>query len=121
MSDIYYTKEHEWLEIEGDKVKVGVTNFAQEQLGDVVYVELPVPGVELDAGSEAAIIESVKAAGEVNAPISGTVLETNSALADDPELVNREAEAAGWLFILTASDIDTADFMDREAYESFLA
>ena len=114
-----YTKEHEWVRVDGDEATVGISDYAQEQLGDIVYVDLPEPGVGLEKGAEAAVVESVKAASEVYAPISGEVTEANGALADDPAKVNGDAEGEGWFFKLTISDpgeldglMDDADYMD---------
>ena len=100
------TEEHEWIRLEADgTATVGITNFAQEQLGDIVYLELPEVGKKLEQGEDAAVIESVKAAAECKAPVSGTVLEVNSALADEPGTVNREPTGAGWFFKLKLSNV----------------
>src|SRR5690606_12531744 len=101
---VYYTKEHEWVRVEGDTVTVGITDFAQGQLGDVVFVEVPEAGKAVSRGGEAAVVESVKAASDVYAPVSGTVTEGNQALVDDPALVNSDPEGEGWFFKLTLSD-----------------
>ncbi len=95
MSDLRYTKEHEWVRVEGDVAVVGITDYAQQQLGDVVYVELPEVGLAIDQFAEAAVVESVKAASEVNAPLSGEVVEVNEALTDEPATVNTDATGAG--------------------------
>ena len=95
---VYYTKEHEWVRVEGDIATVGITDFAQGQLGDVVFVEVPEAGKALTKGGEAAVVESVKAASDVYAPVSGTVIEGNQAVVDEPSLVNTDPENAGWFF-----------------------
>ena len=117
-----YTKEHEWIDVDGTTATVGITDYAQGQLGDVVFVELPEPGRAVTKGGEAAVVESVKAASDVYAPVSGTVTEANAALADDPALVNSAPEAEGWFFKLTLADAGDLDgLMDKAAYEAFLA
>ena len=117
----YFTKDHEWLSVEGDTATVGITDFAQAQLGDVVYVELPGAGKAVTKGGEAAVVESVKAASEVYAPVSGTVVESNSALADSPAIVNEAAEAGGWFFKLKLSDQgELSDLMDEAAYRAYV-
>lgn len=116
-----YTKDHEWIAIDGDVATVGITTYAQGQLGDVVFVELPDVGKALTKGGEAAVVESVKAASEVYAPLDGTVTEANDKLADDPALVNLEPEAGGWfLKMKLAEGVDTSDLMDEAAYEAFV-
>jgi glycine cleavage system H protein len=118
----YYSKDHEWIEVDGSTATVGITDYAQGQLGDVVFVELPEAGRAVAAGKEAAVVESVKAASEVYAPVSGSVTEANQALADDPSLVNSAPEAGGWFFRLTLSDPSELDgLMDAAAYQAFLA
>ncbi|PWC36283.1 glycine cleavage system protein GcvH [Azospirillum sp. TSO35-2] len=118
---VKYTKDHEWVRVEGDVGTVGVTDFAQSQLGDVVFVELPEAGRKLEQGKEAAVVESVKAASDVYAPVSGTVLEANQALVDDPAMVNSAAETDGWFFKLTLSDLSQLDaLMDEAAYKAFV-
>jgi glycine cleavage system H protein len=117
---VYYTKEHEWIRVEGDEATVGITDFAQGQLGDIVFVELPGAGQQVSKGGEAAVVESVKAASDVYAPVSGEVAEANQAVADDPSLVNSDPEGAGWFFRLRLSDRSELDgLMDAEAYKSF--
>jgi len=117
---VYYTEEHEWVRVEGDSATVGVTDFAQGQLGDVVFVEVPEAGKQLTKGGEAAVVESVKAASDVYAPVSGEVTEGNQALVDDPSLVNSDAEGEGWFFRLRLSDPSELDgLMDSDAYKSF--
>jgi len=117
----YFTKDHEWVRIDGDIAVVGITEHAQEQLGDVVFVELPAIGRMVSQGGEAAVVESVKAASEVYAPLGGEIIEGNSALEDNPALVNQDAEGEGWFFKLRLSDPAEADgLMDRAAYEAYL-
>lgn len=116
----YFTEEHEWIEVDGETATIGITDYAQEQLGDVVFVEVPQTGAELAKGAEAAVVESVKAASDVYAPISGTVLEGNGALEADPELVNSSADDEGWFFKLTIADKDELEgLMDAKAYKAF--
>jgi glycine cleavage system H protein len=117
---LYFTKEHEWINVEGETATVGITDFAQAQLGDVVFVEVPQAGAALQKGKEAAVVESVKAASDVYAPVSGEVTEGNPALEADPSLVNSAAEGEGWFFKLTLSDTSELEgLMDREAYRAF--
>jgi glycine cleavage system H protein len=116
----YYTPEHEWISVDGEVATVGITDFAQGQLGDVVFVELPDPGRQVAKGGEAAVVESVKAASDVYAPVSGEVTEANQALVDDSSLVNSDPEGEGWFFKLTLSDPSELDgLMDAGAYKSF--
>ena len=116
----YFTKEHEWIEVDGDTATVGITDFAQGQLGDIVFVEVPSEGTQLAQGKEAAVVESVKAASDVYAPVSGEVIEGNQALVDDPALVNGDAEGAGWFFKLRLSDQgQLSGLMDGNAYKAF--
>ncbi|NYZ14297.1 glycine cleavage system protein GcvH [Azospirillum sp. RWY-5-1] len=118
---VKYTKDHEWVRIEGDVGTVGVTDFAQQQLGDVVFVELPEAGRELTLGGEAAVVESVKAASDVFAPVSGTVTESNGALVEEPSMVNSAAETDGWFFKLTlSSPSELDDLMDADAYKAYV-
>lgn len=118
----YYTKDHEWLEVDGDTGTVGITDYAQSQLGDITFVELPEAGASVAKGDAPCVVDSVKAASDVYSPVSGTVTQANPALADEPELVNTEAESGGWLFRLTLSDLgELADLMDRAAYDEFVA
>jgi len=119
--DVRYTKDHEWIRTDGVVVTVGITTFAQEHLGDVVFVELPEIGKRVSQGDEAAVIESVKAAAELYAPASGEVVEVNSNLDDDPSLVNSSPNDKGWFIKIKLSDPDQIDgLMDEEAYKSFL-
>jgi glycine cleavage system H protein len=117
----YYTEDHEWIEVEGDSATVGITDYAQSQLGDIVFAEVPAPGAELKKGGDAAVVESVKAASDVYAPVSGTVTEGNDALEGDPALVNTDPEGDGWFFKLTLSDTgELASLMDAAAYKAFV-
>jgi glycine cleavage system H protein len=122
MESMKYTREHEWLRTGDDGVvTVGITDYAQEQLGDVVYVELPQPGREAGAGEEIVIIESVKAAGDVKAPCAGTITETNSRLESEPELVNRDPLGDGWLFRMRVADPGTlGGLMNEAGYRDFV-
>ena len=117
----YFTDEHEWIDVEGDTATVGITDYAQEQLGDIVFVELPAVGTMLDKAGDAAVVESVKAASDVYAPISGEVTESNSALEDDPALVNSSPEEDGWFFRMTIGDkAELEGLMDDKAYKAFV-
>lgn len=116
-----YTKEHEWIDIDGDIGTVGITDHAQEQLGELVYVEVPEVGATLEQGDEACVVESVKAASEVYSPCSGEIVEVNEDLADAPTTVNDHAEGDGWLFKIKLSDMTELDeFMDEAEYKEFL-
>ena len=116
----FFTEEHEWIDVAGDVASVGITDFAQTQLGDIVFVELPAPGARVEAGKEAAVVESVKAASDVYAPISGEVTEANIALEDDPALVAAGAEGDGWFFKVQIADAgQLAGLMDAAAYQAF--
>jgi glycine cleavage system H protein len=122
MSDLRYTKEHEWVRVDGDLATVGISDHAQGQLGDLVFVELPETGRTVGAGDNLAVVESVKAASDVYAPVSGEVIETNSALEDDPSLVNRSAEAEGWFCKLRISaPSELTKLMDATAYKAYVA
>ena len=122
MSETRYTEDHEWVRIEGDIGTVGITVYAQEQLGDVVFVELPDVGKSLTKGDDAAVVESVKAASEVYAPINGDVTEANEALADNPALVNEDAQGAGWFYKLRIADPSQLEaLMDQAAYDAHVA
>jgi glycine cleavage system H protein len=117
----YFTQDHEWIELSGDTATVGITDYAQGQLGDIVFVEVPEPGRAITKGGDAAVVESVKAASDVYAPVSGTVVEGNAALTDDPALVNTDPEGAGWFFRMTLSDSTELDgLMDEDAYTAFV-
>jgi len=120
MSELKYTKDHEWLRIEGDVATIGITDHAQNALGDVVFVDLPEPGRMVEAGEAIAVVESVKAASDVYAPISGRVTEVNAALVDEPALINAEPTGAGWFFKIVADGALPDDLMDSNAYASFV-
>lgn len=118
----YFTEDHEWIEVDGDSATVGITTYAQEQLGDIVFADVPAIGTVLTKGGDAAVVESVKAASDVYAPVSGTVTEGNGALGDDPALVNSDPEGTGWFFKLTLADPgELAGLMDEAAYKAFVA
>ena len=118
----YFTEDHEWIDVDGDIGTVGITGYAQGQLGDIVFVEVPDEGKELSKGDEAAVVESVKAASDVYSPVSGTVIEGNAALADDSSLVNSDPEGEGWFFRITLSDTSELEgLMDEGKYEAFVA
>jgi glycine cleavage system H protein len=120
-SDIRYTKEHEWVRLDGDIATIGITDHAQEQLGDVVFVELPEIGRDVTADEACAVVESVKAASDVYAPLAGKIVETNQTVVDDPSIVNTDAEGEGWFFRIELDD--TAVFetlMDEAAYNEYL-
>jgi glycine cleavage system H protein len=118
----YFSEEHEWIEVDGQTATIGITDYAQGQLGDIVFVEVPAAGTKLAKGKEAAVVESVKAASDVFAPVSGTVTEGNAALEDDPALVNTAPESDGWFFKLTIADKAELDgLMDEAAYNDFVA
>ena len=121
MSEMRYTDQHEWIRNEGGTATVGITKYAAEQLGDVVYVELPTPGKKLAAGGEAAVVESVKAASEVYTPASGEVTEANDALAAEPAKVNADPEGAGWFFKLKlANAAELSKLMTKDQYTNFV-
>ena len=118
---LYFTKEHEWIRVDGDVATVGISNHAQEALGDIVFAEVPDAGKSLSKGDDAAVVESVKAASDVYAPVGGEVVEGNSALADDPSLINRDPEGEGWFFKLKLSDTGELDgLMDEAAYREWV-
>jgi glycine cleavage system H protein len=121
MSVMKFTEDHEWIRLEGDSAVVGISDYAQDQLGEIVFVELPVPGQEVDKGQECAVIESVKAAGELKAPATGTVTEINEVLADEPERVNKDATGEGWFMRMTLDDPEELeDLMDEDAYQTYV-
>ncbi len=121
MSNTKFTEDHEWATLDGETATVGLTNFAQEQLGDIVYVELPDVGREVVQGEECAVVESVKAAGDVKSPVSGEVIAVNPALEDTPELVNSSPEGDGWLYKVKAIDDGEMDqLMAADAYADFV-
>jgi glycine cleavage system H protein len=116
----YYTREHEWIRVEGDRATVGITDHAQHQLGDVVFVEVPAAGARLSKGGEAAVVESVKAASDVYTPVGGEVVEGNQAIVDDPSLVNRDAEGEGWFFTILLSDNhELSGLLSADEYKSY--
>lgn len=117
----YFSQEHEWIEIEGDLGTVGITDYAQGQLGDITFVDLPEAGAAFGKGDSVAVVDSVKAASDVYTPVSGTIAEANAALADEPELVNTQAETGGWLFRVTLSDASELEaLMDEAAYKQYV-
>jgi glycine cleavage system H protein len=117
----YYTKDHEWVRVDGDVATVGITKYAAEQLGDVVFVEVPAPGKSVAQGGEAAVVESVKAASDVYAPVSGDVVEGNDALSGAPQTVNEDPEGAGWFMKIKVKDAgELSALMDSSAYDAFL-
>jgi glycine cleavage system H protein len=121
-SDCRYTKTHEWVRAEGGAATVGITDFAQHELGDIVFVEVPAPGTAVSAGAAMGSVESVKAVSEVNAPVSGTVAEVNAELADHPELLNQDPHGAGWIVKITLSNAGELDgLMDAQAYAAYVA
>ncbi len=118
----YFTEEHEWIDVDGTTATVGITDYAQGQLGDIVFVEVPASGAVVKKGGDAAVVESVKAASDVYAPVSGTVTQGNGALEGDPALVNSDPEGDGWFFKLTLSDPAELDgLMDETTYKAFVA
>jgi len=119
---LYFTKDHEWVRIDGDSATVGITDYAQGQLGDVVFVEVPAAGARLGKGDQAAVVESVKAASDVYAPVSGEVVEGNQAIVDDPSLVNSDPEGSGWFYRIRLSDAgELESLMSRGDYEAHCA
>jgi len=122
MSKQKFTQAHEWLRVDEDgNVTIGITAYAQEQLGDVVFVELPEPGKIINKDDEAAVIESVKAAGEIKAPLAGTVTAINARLADEPEIINSDPDGEGWLLQLSPDDLSELDaYMDEAAYQEYI-
>ena len=118
---LYFTKEHEWVRVDGDVATVGISNHAQEALGDIVFAEVPEAGRNLSKGDDAAVVESVKAASDVYSPVAGEVIEGNSAIADDPSLINRDPEGEGWFFKLKLSDASELEgLMDEASYRDWL-
>ena len=117
----YFTEEHEWIDVEGDTGTVGITDYAQGQLGDITYVDLPADGATFAKGDSACVVDSVKAASDVYTPVSGTIAEVNDALSDAPELVNTDAELGGWLFRITLTDPSELEkLMDEAGYAEFV-
>jgi glycine cleavage system H protein len=118
---LYFTGEHEWIKVEGDIATIGISDHAQQALGDIVFAEVPEQGRSVNKGDEAAVVESVKAASDVYAPIAGEVIEGNPALADDPALINRDPEGEGWFFKMTVADKAELDgLMDEAAYREWV-
>jgi glycine cleavage system H protein len=118
----YFTDEHEWIDVAGDIATVGITDYAQGQLGDIVFVELPAVGAAVEKGKDAAVVESVKAASDVYAPITGEVSETNAALEEDPSLVNSSPEEDGWFFKMSIGDASELEgLMNEVSYKEFIA
>ena len=121
MSATYYSDEHEWITVNGDAGTVGITNYAQEQLGDVVYVEVSKVGEDVAKGDDVGVVESVKAASDVYSPVSGSITQANEELEGDPGTVNSGAESRGWMFKITLSDLSELDgLMDADTYKSFI-
>ena len=119
---IKFSKDHEWINVEGNTATIGITNYAQEQLGDVVFVEVPDAGKQVEQGDDAAVVESVKAASEIYAPITGEITEGNAVLEDEPSTINSNAEGDGWIFKMTVADPSQLDeLMDADGYKTFLA
>lgn len=117
----YFSEDHEWIEVEGDVGTVGITDYAQGQLGDITFVDLPAEGATVGKGDSVSVVDSVKAASDVYTPVSGTIAAVNDALADQPELVNTDAETGGWLFRVTLSDAaELGELMDEAAYKSYV-
>lgn len=118
----YFTKDHEWIAVEGDEATVGITDYAQSQLGDITFVELPGEGTAVGKGDSASVVDSVKAASDVYAPVSGTVSVANAALEEQPELVNSDPEGEGWLWKMTLADAaELSGLMDDAAYRAYVA
>jgi glycine cleavage system H protein len=124
MPETRYTKEHEWLRLDGTTATIGITDYAQAALGDLVFVDLPEPGRNVAVGDTCAVVESVKAASDIYAPVAGRVAEVNAAIVDDPSLVNRDPAGEGWFFrlenVAAPGDGDATDLMDEAAYKAFL-
>lgn len=122
MSDLKFTEDHAWVRMDGDVVTIGITDFAQDQLGDVVFVQLPEEGAVMSVGQEAAVIESVKAAGEIKSPLSGVVVEVNTALLDAPERINDDPTGEGWFYRLkVAGDDGSGALLNEDAYRALIA
>jgi len=122
MTDLKFTADHEWAHLEGDVVTIGITDYAQDQLGELVYVELPETGIDVSTGQEVVVIESVKAAGDIKSPVTGTVIEVNQALSDEPEKVNEDPTGEGWFYrvrVSSAADLDA--LMDESAYQDLIS
>ena len=122
MADLKFTAEHEGAHLEGDVVTIGITDYAQDQLGELVYVELPETGTQINAGQEVVVIESVKAAGDIKSPVNGTIIEVNSALSDEPEKVNEDPTGEGWFYrVRVDSTGDLDSLMDESAYQDLIS
>lgn len=122
MAEVFYTEDHEWVSIDGNTARVGITDYAQDQLGDVVYVELPEEGDEIEVGEEVGSVESVKSVSELIAPVSGTVSAINETIEDAPETANEDPEGEGWFYeVELDGEVDTSSLMDAAAYEEFKA
>ena len=122
MADLKFTAEHEWAHLEGDVVTIGITDYAQDQLGELVYVELPETGIQISAGQEVVVIESVKAAGDIKSPVNGTIIEVNAALGDEPEKVNEDPTGEGWFYRVRVESTGDLDFlMDETAYQDLIS
>ena len=122
MTDLKFTADHEWARLEGDVVTIGITDYAQDLLGELVYVELPETGIDVSAGQEVVVIESVKAAGDIKSPVNGTVIEVNQALSNEPEKVNEDPTGEGWFYrvrVSSAADLDA--LMDESAYQDLVS
>ena len=120
--DLRYSVDHEWVRLDGTRARVGITDYAQDALGDIVYVSLPTPGASVVAGASCAEVESTKSVSDIYAPLSGSVLEVNAALAQTPELLNRDPYGEGWIFVVDCSDPKQLDtLMDAAAYQAHLA
>ncbi|MGE4660693.1 MAG: glycine cleavage system protein GcvH [Arenicellales bacterium] len=122
MTDLKFTADHEWARLEGDVVTIGITDYAQDQLGELVYVELPETGIDVSAGQDVVVIESVKAAGDIKSPVTGTVIEVNQALSNEPEKVNEDPTGEGWFYrvrVSSAADLDA--LMDESAYQDLVS
>ena len=122
MPDLKFTAEHEWARLEGDVVTIGITDYAQDQLGELVYVELPETGAQISAGQEVVVIESVKAAGDIKSPVNGTIIEVNAALGDEPERVNEDPTGEGWFYrVRVESTGDFDSLMNESAYQDLIS
>ena len=122
MTDLKFTVEHEWARLEGDVVTIGITDYAKDQLGELVYVELPEAGAQISAGQEVVVIESVKAAGDIKSPVNGTIIEVNSALSEEPEKVNEDPTGEGWFYrVRVDSTGDLDSLMDETAYQNLIS
>lgn len=123
MSELKFTEDHKWLRLEEDGyITIGITDYAQEQLGDIVYVELPEVGTRIEADKDAAVVESVKSAGEINVPVNGRIVEVNERLNDEPEIINSDPMGEGWFIRISSEETDMLDeLMDEAAYKNYIA